>query len=154
MAVATLIHTRHDRPIKAITGLTRQRFVDRWIERLIRKAVDLQTQPGAGGLERLTDGFEGTLEFTVLTRAINVVQHGEQIGEHPTDRHIAGGLAVAIHPLAVVRVLGVHSPQVICEFNNLGIHRGEVGLKDGLTVRPCRTGDPGRIARPRGRGSR
>ena len=108
----------------------------------------LQAQPGADGLQRLAHSLECTLELTVLSRTINVIQHGEEISKNPSDRHIAGGLAVAIHALAIVRILGVHPAQVICEFNDLGIHRGEICLKNGLAVRHRRIGNPG------GRGSR
>ncbi|OLT28662.1 hypothetical protein BJF83_14930 [Nocardiopsis sp. CNR-923] len=110
------------------------------VELLARLGVALQAQLGGHGLQSVADRLEAPRELVVLTGAPDVVQDRQQFADDLGGGHLADGHAVALDALAVVRVLGLDSLDVVGEFDDplVGVDRlGHHGLRgvgdlDGL----------------------
>ena len=86
-------------------------------------------------------------QVAVRPRPVDVVQHRQQLGEHPADGQLAGRQPLALGPLAVVGVLGLQPLQVArCAPRarprlDLGATPGCGGATDVGSIRR-RVGDP------------
>ncbi len=89
-----------------------QRLVDRRVERLARLAEPLQTELADRRLECVGNRLEATLELAVLAGAADVVEHGQQVGEHVGQGQLPHRLPVALDAPPVVGVVGLQPLQV------------------------------------------
>ena len=96
------------------------------VERLRCGSELLQAQLGQCTLKTLSHCLERTLELTVLTCSLDVIENGQQFRYDRPHCHIPDDFAIAIDALAVVRVFGVHPLQVVRELSNLHLVLGNL----------------------------
>ncbi|SKV35071.1 Uncharacterised protein [Mycobacteroides abscessus subsp. abscessus] len=128
----------------AVLAIVLNRLVQRGIEVIALCSERRQPQPfqRRGQLVRNT-AQRARFQVTVLSRAVEIIQHAQQLGHHGRLGRVDHGLPVPFHPLAVVSEIGMRTLQVSRQFGHLDIRiraalRGR-GRRAGCR-RPCGSG--------------
>src|SRR5690606_26588030 len=116
-------------------GLVHERLVDGRVELLADLPVPLDAELLQARVELLRDGGERARQLTVLARAVDVVEHRQERGEHVLHAPRPRGLLVAQRAVAVVREARPLALERLEVLRGLRLRGEDLGVDLGLARR-------------------